>query len=91
LMDAFKIYKEKGIAPVRALVSDYTDDPETYHIDDEYLFCENLLVAPIIGENDGRKVYLPAGEWVDFFTGEKQESGWFEVETTNIPVYKRIK
>ena len=24
-----------------------TMDPETYDIDDEYLFCEDLLVAPI--------------------------------------------
>lgn len=91
LKDAFKLYKEKGIAPMRALVSDYTDDPETYNIDDEYLLGANLLVAPIVGENKGRKVYLPKGEWVNFFTGEKQESGYFEVETDNIPVYIRVK
>lgn len=90
LKDAFKLYHDKGIAPMRALVSDYTDDPETYQIDDEYLLCDDLLVAPIIGDNDGRKIYLPKGEWVNFFTGEKQECGWFEVETTNIPVYRRI-
>ena len=90
LKEAFELYKEKGIAPMRALVSDYTSDPETYNIEDEYLFCKDLLVAPIIGEDKGRNVYLPEGEWVDYFTGEKQECGWFEVETDNIPVYRRI-
>ena len=90
LLKAFKNYKEMGIAPMRALVSDYTNDPETYGIDDQYILGENLIVAPIIAGNKGRKVYLPEGEWVDFFTGEKQECGWFEVETDNIPVYKRV-
>ncbi len=90
VLKAFKNYKEKGIAPMRALVSDYTNDPETYGIDDQYILGENLIVAPIIAGNKGRKVYLPEGEWVDFFTGEKQECGWFEVETDNIPVYKRV-
>ena len=91
LLKAFENYKEKGIAPMRALVSDYTNDPETYEIDDQYILGENLVVAPIIAGQKGRKVYLPEGEWVDFFTGEKQASGHFEVETDNIPVYIRVK
>ena len=47
LAEAFKKYHNEGVAPVRALVSDFTADAETYAIDDEYLFCEKLLVAPI--------------------------------------------
>ena len=76
---------------MRALVSDYTDDPETYGIDDQYILGENLVVAPIIAGQKGRKVYLPKGEWVNFFTGEKQDCGYFEVVTDNIPVYIRVK
>lgn len=68
---------------------DYTDDPETYGIDDEYLFGEDLLVAPMTVEEDKRKVYLPAGEWVDYWTGEAVSCGWHEAETDNIPVYQR--
>ena len=89
-MKAFENYKEKGIAPMRALVSDYTSDPETFAIDDQYILGENLVVAPMVAGQNSRKVYLPEGEWVDFFTGEKQPCGWFEVETSNIPVYKRV-
>lgn len=92
LKAAFDCYHQTGKPPVRALVMDYTDDPETYQIDDQYLFCENLLVAPMTEAHlNKRKVYLPAGEWVDYWTGESVSSGWFEVETEQIPVYRRIR
>lgn len=92
LKNAFVRYRETGVPPVRALVMDFTDDPETYGIDDEYMFCENLLVAPIIaGKGNTRKVYLPAGDWVDFFSSEKTEAGWHEVTTENIPVFRKIR
>ncbi len=87
---AFDRYRDTGVPPVRALVAEYTDDPETYGIDDEYLFCGDLLVAPIIGdESDTREVYLPAGTWTDFYTGEPVPAGRFSVTTERIPVYRR--
>lgn len=91
LKEAFDRYQNEGIPPVRALVFDYTDDAETYRIDDEYLFCCDLLVAPIAAGRDEREVYLPAGEWVDFFTGERVAPGKFTVTTDGIPVYRRVK
>ena len=89
LLKAFKKYKETGIPPVRALVSDYSDDAETYTIDDQYIFCDNLIVAPIIAGETSRKVYLPAGKWRDFFTKKAVESGYFTVSTESIPVYEK--
>ena len=89
LKRAFKEYKETGKPPVRALVADYTDDKETYSIDDEYIFCDNLIVAPLTSKSDERKVYLPQGNWVDYWTREKVESGWFSVTTDNIPVFEK--
>ena len=90
LKEAFKLYHDTGKAPIRALVSDYTDDTETYSIDDEYLFCDKLLVAPITAEdNDERKVYIPEGEWVDYWTKEPVSCGWHNVKTKNIPVYEK--
>lgn len=87
LMRAFGQYREKGIAPVRALVSDYTADVETYRIDDEYLLGDDLLVAPMVAGEESRRVYLPQGEWRDYWTGESVESGWREVKTEKIPVF----
>jgi alpha-D-xyloside xylohydrolase len=92
LKKAFEDYHTTGKPPVRALVMDYTDDRETYKIDDQWLFCDDLLVAPIAaGTGDERDVYLPtAAKWVDYFTGEPVESGWHHVNTKGIPVYKRV-
>ena len=89
LKKAFDEYKETGKPPVRALVADFTDDKETYVIDDEYIFCDTLLVAPLTAESNKRMVYLPQGSWVDYWTKEKVQSGWFEVETDNIPVFEK--
>lgn len=95
LKAAFDQYRDTGKPPIRALVMDYTDDPATYQIDNEYLFCDDLLVAPIAaGTGDERDVYLPrASRWADFFTGEEielPENGVIHVNTKGIPVYKRI-
>ena len=92
LKKAFDKYRTTGKPPVRALVMDYTDDAGTYGIDDEYMFCDDLLVAPIAsGAGDERDVYLPVSEsWVDYFTGEKVESGHIKVSTKGIPVYRKI-
>ncbi len=91
LKTAFDKYRDTGVAPIRALVSDYTWDKETYNIDNEYIFCDNLIVAPITAEeNDTRMVYLPEGNWVDYWTKEPVASGWFRVETTEIPVYEKV-
>lgn len=92
LKTAFDEYRDTGKPPIRALVMDYTDDPETYNIDNEYMFCDELLVAPIAaGTGDEREIYLPtADKWCDYFTGEEVPSGRFSVKTPGIPVYRRI-
>ena len=45
-------------------------------IDDEYLFGRDLLVAPVDEPGmTSRKVYLPAGDWYDWHTGELHVGG----------------
>ncbi len=90
LKKAFEEYKTIGKPPVRALVADYTEDKETYFIDDEYIFCDRLIVAPLTAESDERDVYLPEGKWVDYWTKQSVEPGHFTVNTEKIPVYERI-
>ena len=91
LKEAFDRYQKEGVPPVRALVFEYSNDAETYRRDDEYLFCADLLVAPIIAGQVEREVYLPEGKWVDYFTGESVLAGRFTVKTDGIPVYRRVK
>ena len=87
LYSTFYMYYKNGTAPVRALVSDFTDDPNTYVVDNEYMLGESMLVAPMTAEEESRKVYLPKGIWYDFWTNEKVEGGWHEITTQNIPVF----
>lgn len=89
LKAAFDQYRDTGKPPVRALVADYTHDRQTYQIDDAYLFCDTLLVAPLTEESDERDVYLPEGRWRDFWTKEEVASGWIHVKTENIPVFEK--
>lgn len=90
LKHAFGEYKKTGKPPIRALVADYTNDRETYSIDDEYIFCDKLIVAPMTAEETERTVYLPNGEWLDYWTKESVDNGWFTVKTENIPVFEKI-
>lgn len=90
LTAAFETYHTTGRPPVRALVADYTDDPETWNIDDEYIFCDRLVVAPLTEQTDTRRVYLPKGQWRDYWTKEPVENGWFEVTMDTIPVFEKI-
>ncbi len=91
LKEAFDKYRDTGVAPVRALVSDYTNDKNTYEIDDEYIFCDNLIVCPMTLDSDEREVYLPDGDWYDFWTKEKVRPGKFTVKSKNIPVFIKNK
>ena len=59
-----------GMPLVRALLLHHPHDPQCWHIDDEYYFGEDFLVCPIMNREGKRDIYLPEGEWVDFFTGK---------------------
>ena len=89
LKSAFERYKKEGVAPMRALVSDYSKDVECYSIEDEYLLGDRLLIAPIFEGEHGRRIYLPKGDWVNYFTKESVECGWFDVESDSILVYEK--
>lgn len=81
-----------GKPPIRALVLDYQDDPRARTTRDEYLFGPDLLVAPVVDENTSRVVYLPAGEWLNLFTGEPVSGPKVMVAqaaANTIPVYAR--
>ncbi len=58
------------------LFYNYPDDTIAAKIDDEYLWGNNMLIAPVIvqGQTE-RKIYLPAGEWIDFNTGFVYQGG----------------
>jgi alpha-D-xyloside xylohydrolase len=72
---AFVRYNRTGVPPFRPLVMDYPDDARTWTVDDQYLVGESLLVAPLVVGQHQRDVYLPKGEWFDFWSGERRSGG----------------
>ena len=74
LYSAFWRMHEMGLPVIRALVMDSPADRNTYGIDDEFLYGDSLLVAPVLS-GDSRSVYLPAGIWMDWWTGEVYAGG----------------
>jgi alpha-D-xyloside xylohydrolase len=92
LETAFNRYQGQGIPPFRALVLDYPDDPATWAIDNQYMMGENMMIAPVVHGEHERDVYLPEGEWTDFFTGEQlsgKRSIRVFVPLTRFPVYRK--
>ncbi|HET89353.1 MAG TPA: DUF4968 domain-containing protein [Chloroflexi bacterium] len=62
---------QTGLPMVRALVLKYSHDPNVRHLDSEYLFGDSFLVAPVLERGARRRmVYLPVGEWVDYWSRE---------------------
>jgi len=75
LYTAFNEYQTTGKPPIRALVLDWPDDPKAREIDDQFMFGDSMLVAPMFAGEDRRSVYLPAGDWYDFWTHAKISGG----------------
>jgi alpha-D-xyloside xylohydrolase len=61
---------------MRALAMDFRDDPRVLNIGDQYLFGPSLLVNPVTEPGaTTRHLYLPKGNWYNFWTGESVEGG----------------
>lgn len=59
-----------GYPVLRALIFQHDDDPVCWTIDDEFYCGAVFLIAPVMNGAGIRDVYLPCGEWVDFWSGE---------------------
>ena len=71
LYGAFEQAARTGAPVLRPLLFDFPDDATTYTADDECLFGDALLVAPVTRPGIAhRHVYLPAGTWVHWWSGE---------------------
>ncbi|MGQ9717893.1 MAG: glycoside hydrolase family 31 protein [Anaerolineae bacterium] len=84
---------QTGLPMVRPLLLAFQDDPATLALDDEFLCGDALLVAPVLEEGaTRRRVYLPRGEWWDFWTDARYEGPlWVEADAPleRIPVFVR--
>lgn len=82
---------EAGTPIMRAMIVDFAKDTVAAEQTDQFMFGPALLVAPLVEKGARiRKVYLPAGIWYDFWTGEKYSGKcWIDVPAplSNIPLF----
>lgn len=84
-----------GLPPIRALWLEHPNDERALSIADQYMWGDQILVAPVLERGGSRrKVYLPAGEWWDFWNHQREKSdGGVEIEREldlfTIPLYVR--
>ncbi|WP_411167613.1 glycoside hydrolase family 31 protein [Clostridium sp. MB05] len=71
-----------GAPIIRPLLFNYQNDKNTYEINDEFLYGDSILVAPIVEQGMRQKlVYLPKGnKWIDFWTGEEHNGGKYIIK-----------
>jgi alpha-glucosidase len=93
LYTAFMQASASGLPVQRPLILDWQADRNTWELDDQYLFGEHLLVAPVLAPGQfQRAVYLPQGSWRNWHTGEMHAGGQYVTVAApmeSIPVFAR--
>ena len=82
-----------GYTMMRALPMDFMEDRRVRKITDQFMFGPALLINPV-SELDAtqRSLYLPAGSWYDFWTGQGETGGrtlTANAPLARIPIYVR--
>lgn len=83
-----------GTPIIRSLVMEDQEDVETHYRTDEFMVGKNILICPITQPNSlGRRVYLPAGRWYNYWNdGEAYIGGkehYVEAPLDSIPFFVR--
>jgi len=91
LYTMFYKYTKENIPMIQSLVFFDQEDNQTHFRTDEFIFGEKILVCPIQEPNaQGRRMYIPRGDWYDFWTNEHVEGGkekWVAAEIDMIPIF----
>jgi alpha-D-xyloside xylohydrolase len=96
ISELMKAAHEKGTPVMRPLFYDFPSDEECWSINDQYMFGQDVLVAPILYAGVcQRKVYLPGeASWTDYNSGVVYDGGqWIDVDAplSIIPVFLKDK
>jgi len=88
----------ESVPLTRPMYFEYPERDEAYRSPQEYLFGDNLLVAPITSPGEGTNkvaqlaVWFPPGEWYDWFSGQRFSGDSTEIVSADInqfPLYAR--
>ena len=85
--------RDRGLPLMRPLWLHYPDDAQARGLGTEFLWGRDLLIAPVFTKGaTARDVYLPQGEWYDWWTNAKAAGGRTiarDVDLATMPIYVR--
>ena len=92
IYSAFHQSTNNGLPLAASLAIHYPQDEAIYQtaFQNEYLFCDTFLVAPVESFREISKVYLPQGEWYYLYTDQKHQGSqviYQDSPLNYLPVY----
>ena len=71
---------ETGVSLCRPMYYDYPEADEAYRYEGQYMFGNDILVAPVTSSDKGtnvseKDIWLPEGKWYEVMTGELIDGG----------------
>ena len=67
------------------------EDVQTHYRTDEFVFGEQILACPVLEPNaKGRRMYVPKGNWYNFWTDEVIKGGkemWVDADIDSMPIF----
>ncbi|MEM6515728.1 MAG: glycoside hydrolase family 31 protein [Bacteroidota bacterium] len=91
LYTAFWKYVEDGTPIIKSLVLYDQEDVQTHYRNDEFIFGDSILACPIQEPNaKGRRLYLPRGNWYNFWTDDLMKGGkelWIDADLDEMPIF----
>ena len=88
----------QDVPPITPMYYDYPDEDDAYRCPQQYQFGTELIAAPYVSPRDPdtrvsrQMVWLPPGNWFNFFTGEHYDGGrWHTLygRLDDIPVFAK--
>ncbi|MBC7914411.1 MAG: DUF5110 domain-containing protein [Pyrinomonadaceae bacterium] len=82
-----------GMPLMRAMWLHYPNDEKSKRLGDQYLWGRDMLIAPVYQKGaTSRDVYLPKGDWYDWWTNTKETGGRTvskEIDLSVMPIFVR--
>ncbi|MCA9242339.1 MAG: glycoside hydrolase family 31 protein [Phycisphaerales bacterium] len=92
MRDAARFAAETGMSLIRPMPLAFQDESDAWPHTFQFMFGRDLLVAPLYQPGTQRSVYLPKGDWIDYWTLEPltgPQTLQVEAPLERMPLYVR--
>lgn len=92
LYSKFRQSSQTGLPLAASLAIAYSDEPSVFlpAYQNQYLYCDSFVIAPVESYKEITKVYLPKGDWYYFFTDQLSKGKqviYQDCPLNNLPVF----